>query len=115
MQNLFVYGSLRKGHYNFDSFPSAKYISTHNIKGWDLYALHGGAYPGVVPGDNSLEVDLIQVNDQDYDRIKRMELGAGYLEIELDIEGVKGKFYPYKHSVTTKVESGNWNNYKNIN
>lgn len=113
MHNIITYGSLRKGEYNFNSFPSAKHIKTTTIKGWDLYSL--GPYPGVKPGEGTLTVDVIQVNNKDYEYIRNMELGAGYDEIDIKVEDVEGKFYPFNGIVNQEnlVENGDWLSRKN--
>lgn len=111
MHKIITYGSLRKGEYNFDRFPSAKHIKTTTIQGWDLFSLHSGMYPGVKESKNSnLTVDIIEVDAKDYNNIRAMELGAGYSEIELEVENVKGKFYPYLGVVqnTNIIKSGDW-------
>lgn len=108
-KHIITYGSLRKGQYNFNYFPSLKHVKTTTIKGYDLYSL--GAYPGVKKGDGTLVVDLLEVHDdRDFSNIRGMEVGANYTPIELEIDGIKGEFYLYNGYVdpSRKVESGDW-------
>lgn len=110
MQKVYVYGSLRKGHYNFKNFSGISYISTTKVKGWDLFSL--GSYPGVKPGEGTLVVDLVEMDNKTYKQVLNMELNAGYSEIDIDINGVTAKFFPYNYNLTELVPSGDWSNYK---
>ena len=110
MQRAYVYGSLRKGHYNFKSFSGISYIKTTKLKGWDLFSL--GSYPGIKPGKGTLVVDLVEMDNATYKQVLKMELGAGYSEIDITIDGISGKFFPYNYNLTELVPSGDWSDYK---
>lgn len=92
-----VYGSLRKGEYNFKGFQttfgedSVMKVGETTLKGWKLYSL--GSYPTIVPlseDDNQddfppIKLDLLALSEDAAYSIDRMESGAGYLEEVLSI------------------------------
>jgi gamma-glutamylcyclotransferase (GGCT)/AIG2-like uncharacterized protein YtfP len=74
-----VYGSLKKGKYNHPLIEGCKKIDDIFIKG-TLYSL--GSYPAItLEGDNYFEAEVYELPDENYQRVKRMELGAGYQEV----------------------------------
>lgn len=115
-----VYGSLRKGEYNFERFVEA--YGTTNIKvlsegvvieGYNLYNL--GPYPAITKGDNNLTIDVLSVSENVYNSIRAMELGAGYNEESIKIPRYNDvKIYTFKEGSFPKerlVESGNWSEF----
>lgn len=112
MSNLIaVYGSLRKGEYNQEGRNGMKYLSTHEIDGYELYSF--GSYPGIKEGKGKLTVDIFECTDQCKKSIDWMEIGAGYVIKPITIEGKECDLYVYNHDVEgyTKVESGDWSTY----
>lgn len=108
---ILVYGSLRKGEYNYEYFKEGlEYVKTVQIPNYKLYSL--GSYPGIKKSNgNNIICDLMKVTDEKYgNSIDRMELGAGYSSTLVDIEGVKAILYPYEGSVREEdlVDSGDW-------
>lgn len=112
---ILVYGSLRKGEYNYSS-DELTYISTKQIKGYKLYSL--GSYPGIKFTGNENDIltcDLMEVkNIQSSNSIDYMELGAGYSINPIIVED-NGTLYPckiyeYQHSVKENelVSHGDW-------
>lgn len=122
MAYIAVYGSLRKGQYNYQD--SLKYIGTTSIKGFDLYPVGFGSYPAIIPTneDNILVIDVLECTDEDKNWIDRMEIGAGYYIKEVEVE-LDGQLYPChiyiyreEHQDSLKrrprVESGDWVEFK---
>jgi len=116
-KKIAVYGSLRKGEYNYDRFQEyypghIKYIGTEVIKGFDLFSL--GSYPGVKKSDNpeqSLVIDVLEVSDSCYSSISAMEHGAGYDSVDVTINGEVCTIYEYMGNKRTPIESGDWSKY----
>jgi gamma-glutamylcyclotransferase (GGCT)/AIG2-like uncharacterized protein YtfP len=111
MKYALFYGSLKQNHYNFGRCGDQKYIKTLQLDGYDLYSL--GAYPGIVPGTGKLTVELHEVDEKTLQNIRYMELGAGYEEKMIDIDGKPATLYIYKNkfnrlSEKSKIPSGNW-------
>lgn len=111
---ILVYGSLRKGEYNYEYFKQGlEYIKTVEIPNYKLYSL--GAYPGIKESKNSSIIcDLMKVTDSKYgDGIHRMELGAGYSYRVINVDGVEAIIYPYEGNIREEdlVESGDWSKY----
>lgn len=120
-----VYGSLREGAYNYNSFKRSygeeiQKLGTTTVNGYDLYSL--GAYPGINVSEDPnkpLVVDLLEVTDRVYASINRMELGANYSVRIIDValhtgEPMKATIYLYNGNLkgrSTMVEDGNWLNY----
>jgi gamma-glutamylcyclotransferase (GGCT)/AIG2-like uncharacterized protein YtfP len=107
------YGSLKSGMYNFDRFGKGtqKYVKTVKLDGYELYNL--GAYPGLTKGKGKVTFELHEVDDKAFEHIKQMELGAGYREETVNVDGIPATLYIYENKYgrltdKDKVESGNW-------
>lgn len=114
MKKILVYGSLRNGMYNNSRIfgSNREPIETIVMEGYDLYSL--GSYPAIKKGDNKVVMELLEVSEEEYERIERMELGAGY--ITEYSEEYKAYFWVYKDAydfLKTKkpIESGDWVQY----
>ena len=119
MRNICVYGSLRKGCYNFDRFcgyypGEIIYKETTTIDAnYALFSL--GSYPALVKSEekNNITVDILEVSERAFEALNRMEVGAGYSPVKININGVECTvwIYNYKAHPNAKVESGNWVEY----
>ena len=112
-RKIAVYGSLRKGEYNYDRFggdKTFKHLGTHSITGYELFSL--GPYPGVRPAskDKSIVVDVLECENGVAAMIDRMETGAGYVAKEITVGEHTATIYEYNYSITGNsiVESGDW-------
>lgn len=116
---ILTYGSLRKGEYNYERFRQyfkngLNHVDTVIIKGFDLYDL--GSYPGIKISDDpekELTVDIMGCSQECYDSIQRMELGAGYSNYPVNINGEDITIYLY-HGYTQEnrlVKHGDWSKY----
>lgn len=123
INNFLVYGSLRPGQYNFNSFNSSypmKHLGTVNIPGYKLYSL--GAYPGAVytgDDDDVLICDVISTDDKEVSQIlDSMEINAGYHAVPMNVtineKSVLVKLYEYTGEVfhLPLVASGDWTTHK---
>lgn len=87
MTTIAVYGSLKKGKYNHDILRESKHLGNSTIKG-TLYRV--SSYPALLKeGEDVYDVELYEVEDNVYQSIKMMELGAGYIEekVKFNING----------------------------
>lgn len=119
---VLVYGSLRHGQYNYQSFArefDIEYVKTGKIKGYQLHSL--GWYPAIQPSknpDTELVVDLLMVEPDCKYAFDRMELGAGYKIEKVDFEGELVDIYVYINTDWLEsrpvVESGDWAEYMKI-
>jgi len=88
-KRLAVYGSLREGFYNTYKFRVKK-LSTHLIKGIDLYYRKDLPFPIAVKGKGSTVMEIIEVPDYAYKfGIKPMELESGYVLDKVTVDGKK--------------------------
>lgn len=114
MPFLATYGTLRKTMYNNKRFPM-EFIKTTSLKGFQLYDL--GPYPMVVPTGNPEDVvvfDVFQVTSRTKESIDAMEQGAGYTNLEVDInEELKATVYVYNHipQRAIQIKSGDYVKY----
>lgn len=78
MAQLFVYGSLRKGMYNYEKYlkGNSTFISMGYVKG-ELYTLQDVPYPALLPGDENILGELYEVDDRVEKQIDELE---GYQE-----------------------------------
>ena len=109
---IFVYGSLRKGFYNYKScgLDKAKFLGEGFISGFKMFSL--GSYPCVVKSNDDNDVIFGEIYEvDDVTKIRNMELGAGYFEEEIIINGIKAKIYVFNENKLHKkilVEGGIW-------
>lgn len=64
MQRIFVYGSLRQGHYNYKKYLQGR--SRFCGHGWvrgELYALCGVTYPALIAGEQRVLGEIYEVSD----------------------------------------------------
>jgi gamma-glutamylcyclotransferase (GGCT)/AIG2-like uncharacterized protein YtfP len=114
---LFVfYGTLRYGMENYMPLGnSLQYIDTLSLKGYRLFSL--GDYPYAINTGHLLDVmvaDLIKITDkQVVELIHQMELEAGYVYQEIEINGVSHGIYLFQKSISKGIfiESGDWTKY----
>jgi gamma-glutamylcyclotransferase (GGCT)/AIG2-like uncharacterized protein YtfP len=112
MKTIFVYGSLRQGHYNHRIIENAEFLGQFTMYDWEMYSL--GSYPTIVKGEGYVVVEAYEVSDEQYERVRSMELGAGYKQATaiMSIRGkqVTGEFWHYENKPTQgRVQSGDWN------
>lgn len=117
MYHVLAYGTLRVGEYNYKVFkPGIEVIQERvSIPGFRMFNL--GLYPTVIRADNEdiIIVDLLKMDDDTFNRIHRMECGAGYhaMEMPLNLNGknVRGYIYTMEYSKikgADEIESGDW-------
>lgn len=65
--NLFVYGSLREGFYNYEKYLKGKVIKNTPavLHGMKLYHLPYKGYPAIIEGDSDIYGEIIEVEDYD--------------------------------------------------
>lgn len=94
---LFVYGTLRKGRYNYDIYlkDNSKFLQEAYVKG-TLYSLKGKVYPAIVEGDDMILGELFDVDQETFDRMDAMEgyvpgrFENEYDKVDTDILDEKG-------------------------
>lgn len=91
MKIIGVYGSLKKGCYNYERFGlnSAKYLGQSTLTG-PMYLI-AGQYPALFPAtDTSLDsvhpIEIYEVSDRLFDILDSMERGAGYYQADVIID-----------------------------
>ena len=118
--NIAVYGSLRKGAYNYDRFLQ-KYgkedffsLGKIVVPGYKLYDL--GSYPGVKESnskDDTIVVDILELSEEAYDTIYSMERNAGYKAKFIEEEGITCTIFIYNLEVDEKyrIKEGDYISY----
>jgi gamma-glutamylcyclotransferase (GGCT)/AIG2-like uncharacterized protein YtfP len=100
MKNIFVYGSLKEGEYNFGRFGETNVLQKNvKINGFLLYSL--GPYPCVVKTNNPEDFvigEIHEVSEGNYNNIARMEFGAGYYSEELKFGEISATIFPMKNN-----------------
>jgi len=67
-----VYGSLRNGLGNHRMLTTAEpYGDDVTEKEWQMFSL--GAYPGIIPGGESINIEVYKVNDLVFNSLDRLE------------------------------------------
>ena len=111
-KHIAVYGTLKRGHYNFRS--GQKFLFEARVPGYQLYDL--GVYPCVIPGDETEEVtvEVMEVDENTYNSITRMEVGAGYKPVTITITNNEVAYectiyeYTFKPTRGTRIPDGNY-------
>lgn len=92
-KQIAVYGSLKRGFGNHSMIKSAPLMGTDKVRGYMTLVFK--SYPQLYLDDNEREheVEIYQVNEDQYRSVRAMELGAGYVEKEIELS--VGKCYIY--------------------
>lgn len=123
-KRIFVYGSLRKGEYNYRE-EMGEPICTGHIHKAQLYSL--GAFPAIVASDDEADTvtgEVYDLADKQFASIDRMEVGAGYelrpvlvwwKEIDRNFNGdgnpleAEAYFYPAVQDwFGPRIDNGDW-------
>ncbi|MCR1871066.1 gamma-glutamylcyclotransferase family protein [Longicatena caecimuris] len=74
MKQIFVYGSLRKGMYNYERYLKGKsrFVGYGYVKGC-LYALKDAAYPALLDGDQDVFGEIYEIDEQVASAIDELE------------------------------------------
>ena len=94
---LFVYGSLRKGMYNYDLYlkNQSEFVSEAYVCG-KLYSLKGKKYPAMIEGNDQILGEIFEVNEEVATAIDAMEnyvpgdINNEYDRIDTDILDAQG-------------------------
>lgn len=87
MEQVFVYGTLKKGHGNFRLLEGSKYLGDHSTE--PLYfMLSFGGFPGVyMGGDTAIHGEVYEVSDAVFGTLDRLEgYPSFYNRIQIDTE-----------------------------
>ncbi len=80
---LFVYGTLKRGFWLHHNLKDGRYLGRSSITGFDLYYFPLGGYPILYRNMDSKEKiwgEVYLINKQILNRVRWIELGAGYKE-----------------------------------
>lgn len=107
--NIFTYGSLREGFFNYDKYLDGKVISNKigKIKNVNLYHMPYKGYPAIIPGTGEVIGEIMTLSDYD-NVIKAVDEMEGFIsegnpqneydkklvEVELE-DGTKEMCYAY--------------------
>ncbi|WP_100398722.1 gamma-glutamylcyclotransferase family protein [Bacillus sp. FJAT-44742] len=124
---FFVYGTLRPGLYNYESFIRGKTIEeVPAIAKGVLYSVTGGAFPCMRKGEEKIKGDLLYISPEYYEEVqKNLDLlegydpeqpeGSDYVRRTIIVESLSGKktkayTYYWNHPAGTAehVSSGCW-------
>ena len=66
--NIFVYGSLREGFFNYDIYLKGKVKSIRpaEISGFELYHMPYKGYPAVLPGNSTIVGEVVELENYDF-------------------------------------------------
>lgn len=80
MSRIFVYGTLRKGMYNYDIYlkQHQTYVQNAYVKG-HLFSIKGVPYPALLQGNEMVLGEIHEVPDEVLKEVDAME---GYIEAE---------------------------------
>lgn len=96
MKRILVYGSLRKGLWNYAGhLKGCEPVSIYRVKGFEMYDL--GGYPMVIRNKDadSIVVEEYLLEDKHFENIKLMEWSAGYVCAQLTIQDKEYNIFCY--------------------
>jgi gamma-glutamylcyclotransferase (GGCT)/AIG2-like uncharacterized protein YtfP len=113
-QLVFVYGSLRRGHYNHACLKGARFLGPHTTEA-SYRMLSLGPYPAVIlGGGTAITGEVYQVGPRELKRLDRLETYPR----EYDRQRIPTPYGPawiylYRHPARARarVPSGNWNEF----
>lgn len=78
--NVFVYGSLREGFFNYDLYLKGNVISIKpaEISGFELYHMPYKGYPAILPGKTTVIGEVVELKDYD-STLKALDKMEGFL------------------------------------
>lgn len=133
--NIFVYGSLRDGFFNYDKYLKGKVslIEQAKVTNMDLFHMPYKGYPAILPGNGDVIGEVMVVEDYE-DTMKALDKLEGFiglgnseneynktlLEVEILESGRKEKCYTYCYnkdidfkfdSEAISIKDGNWKSF----
>ena len=135
--NIFVYGSLREGFFNYNKYLDGKVLNKRDAKleNMRLYHMDYKGYPAIIHGDETVLGEIITINESDYEStMKAVDEMEGFIsennpeneyhKIILEVEDIqtnkKEKCFVYFYNKDKDIDfedkaehipSGDWKNY----
>lgn len=135
--NIFVYGSLREGFFNYNKYLDGKVLNKRDAKleNMRLYHMDYKGYPAIIHGDETVLGEIITINEYDYEStMKAVDEMEGFIsennpeneyhKIILEVEDIqtneKEKCFVYFYNKDKDIDfedkaehipSGDWKSY----
>lgn len=80
--NIFVYGSLREGFFNYEKYLAGKVaeIRDGKLKNMKLYHMDYKGYPAIIHGDETIIGEIMVINKDDYESaMKAIDKMEGFI------------------------------------
>lgn len=116
-QQVFVYGTLMKGFSLHDRLRNGTYLGKAMLEGYEMYAIAGGGYAAIVPGQGTVCGEVYEVDESTLYTLDLVE-GEGYLfkkewETVVMEDGRKTRLWVYVYlrpvtEVHRRIPSGDW-------
>tara|TARA_R110000744_G_scaffold194813_2_gene313760 strand:+ start:762 stop:1151 length:390 start_codon:yes stop_codon:yes gene_type:complete len=100
IKNLFVYGTLKKGHRLSGILDGQKFKGEYKTApDFDILDYADGSFPIVIPKENgySIKGELYEVNEDVADFTDKLEIGAGYTPVQVKLipDDIESTIYVY--------------------
>ncbi len=106
---VFVYGTLKKGFGNHRLLVDSEKIGDRTLADHDIYAVSG--FPGVVPGTDTVEGELYEVDSETLRRLDALE-GHPHMYTRTEVvlsDGTKAETYIWQRAVRPETQlNGVW-------
>lgn len=135
--NIFVYGSLREGFFNYNKYLDGKVLNKRDAKleNMRLYHMDYKGYPAIINGEETVLGEIITLNESDYEStMKAVDEMEGFIsennpeneyhKIILEVEDIqtneKEKCFVYFYNKDKDIDfedkaehipSGDWKSY----
>lgn len=80
--NLFVYGSLREGFFNYNKYLAGKVVEKKDasLENMRLYHMPYKGYPAITPGNDKVLGEIMVINEEEYDEtVRAMDEMEGFI------------------------------------
>ncbi len=106
MVRIAVYGTLRQGKRLHWYLEGEEFLGEDWLEGFDLYF---DGLPYAVRGEGRLKVEVYEVNDEVFDDINGLEVGAGYTPVEVETKFGPAILWEWQLRVNgEKIEGGDF-------
>lgn len=98
-----VYGTLRKGKPLHGHLEDAIFLGEDWVEGYELYV---DGLPYAVRGNGKLKVEVYEVDEETFELLNNIEVGAGYMPVEVNTEFGEAVLWEWKYEPSgERIES----------
>lgn len=105
--NIFVYGSLREGFFNYDKYLKGKILSVTpaKINNMIIYHMPYKGYPAIIEGKGTVYGEIMEINPSLYkETVTAMDKMEGFISLDNPDNEYNKKLFEVEHMNDSKKE-----------